>query len=388
MTTVAGSYTESDLTLIGELDQAVFSEGSAFEMDSDAERDFRVRVIRSAVGDHLRGCEPYRRLAQRQGFDVATIVDEADLGAVPVLPTGLFKRTAITSAVGGDLCRTFLSSGTNGLVSSVPRDEPTLKRLLGGLRTGLRLLADVDAEDDVHTEDLRVLNLGPSRAEAGDVWFGYVMSLVEMLAETEHLVRGSRFELAEAASRLSALSRSGQRIYLVGPPPLVVAVAEYVAAHRVPVDGTSVLVVTGGGWKDRTGRRLDTGAFRELVTTVFGLPPGHVRDWFNQVELNSVLVECDHGRKHAPPWLYPVTRDERLRALPDGTPGLLSYLDPTATSYPCFIVGDDVGSVDGRRCACGRAGRLVDVHRRLDRPGSAGCAVRLDARYGGGRDAH
>ena len=94
-----------------------------------------------------------------------------------------------------------------------------------------------------------------------------------------------------------------------------------------------------------------------------------MRDTFNMVELNTVILECRYHRKHVPPWVHATTRDPRtLSPLPSGVEGVLSYLDPTPVSYPGFVFSDDLGVVfEAVECGCGRLGDVLAISRRIDR---------------------
>jgi long-chain-fatty-acid---luciferin-component ligase len=91
-------------------------------------------------------------------------------------------------------------------------------------------------------------------------------------------------------------------------------------------------------------------------------------------------MDCEHGRKHCPPWLHASARAPKtLAPLGWGESGILAYLDPTATSYPCFVLSDDFGSVTrGERCPCGRSGDVLTIERRINRIEARGCALKLD----------
>jgi long-chain-fatty-acid---luciferin-component ligase len=97
------------------------------------------------------------------------------------------------------------------------------------------------------------------------------------------------------------------------------------------------------------------------------------------VELNTVLFECDRHRLHIPPWLHVSARDPgTLDALPSGQTGVLAWLDPTAASYPAFLLSDDFGVVNDSACACGRSGESVAIVRRVRKVEARGCALKLD----------
>lgn len=364
------------LPAVPALDRAVFSDGDCLAMGDEEARELRVDAIRTAVSWHAGGCEPYGRLVDQRGFDPEQISSVADLDAVPVLPTSIFKRTAVRTEGAGPIIRSFRSSGTQGALSVVMRDEVSLQRLLGSVRCGLRLLGD-----DLDYDETEVVNLGPPRSAAGDVWFSYVMSLVELLAETRHHAQDGLLDVPGAAADLAEAAERVPHVFLVGPPPFVAELAAHVAEANVAVPPRRLTVMTGGGWKRDDGGALDGEGLGALLRDAFpAVSRLEVRDAFNQVELNSVLMECAHGRKHAPPWLHCTARDEHLEPLPGGTAGLLSFLDPTAVSFPCFLVGDDVARVSDERCSCGAVGQTVDVVRRLARPASEGCSLKLQAR--------
>jgi long-chain-fatty-acid---luciferin-component ligase len=81
-----------------------------------------------------------------------------------------------------------------------------------------------------------------------------------------------------------------------------------------------------------------------------------------------------------PPWLRVTARDPGdLRVLGEGESGMLGYVDPLATSYPGFVLSDDLGTVSyGVDCACGRRSDMLRIERRLSRVESRGCALKLD----------
>jgi long-chain-fatty-acid---luciferin-component ligase len=116
----------------------------------------------------------------------------------------------------------------------------------------------------------------------------------------------------------------------------------------------------------------------DAVETLGLRDDGQVRDVFNQVELNTAFVECAQHQLHVPPWVEVIVRDPYdLSPVPPGETGLLSYLDPSATSYPCFLISEDIGMASTDGCACGRHGQTVEIRRRLLTSDHQGCALRL-----------
>lgn len=360
---------------VAPIDRAVF--GAAWSMPDDAA--LRLELVRDAVALHLAASPAYARFADRLGFSLDRLSVASDLARVPQIPTLAFKRgVPITSCPPAEMAKRCTSSGTLGRRSEVYRDRSTIERLLGSVRQGVELLGDW------YDDDVAVLNLGPGQAEAGDLWFAYVMSLVELAFPTTHAVRDGHFDPAGSLARLLRLRTEYRTVVLIGPPTLVLEVANAAGGHRGGTLGPDeMMVVTAGGWKRHTGAILNRADFTTTVVDRLGLAgPDQVRDAFNQVELNTVMLECAARRKHIPPWLEVIVRDPRtLAPVPDGAEGLLSYLDPSATSYPCFILADDFGRIEAGPCRCGWHGRTLSLGRRIKRPEEWGCALKMDRAY-------
>lgn len=362
----ADVVTEIDLT--SPVDRLLAGTASVFDLDEREQQRLRTQLVLDAVEYHLERCPPYRAYVDRVGWD-------GDLDNVPVIPTEVFKRNPVLSVAVHDVVRWCDSSGTQGELSTVGRDRLSLERLLGSVRAGLTLI------DDWHEHEIEVVNLGPPRVEAGRWWFGYVMSLVELLFPTTHWATRTRFDPDAAVGAVSRLLDEVPHVGVVGPPFLVLELARAATARGLRCD-ERVTVVTGGGWKTRSGR-VTPHELRETVSDALGLASdGQIRDAFNQVELNSVLFECEAHRKHVPVWVHVVARDPRgFRPLPPGETGVLTYLDASATSYPAFIAADDLGSIEAEPCPCGRPGPTLVLDRRILTVEARGCALTLDQRF-------
>jgi long-chain-fatty-acid---luciferin-component ligase len=362
------------LPAVEAVDRLIF--GDPWGMIAD-DPDGRLDLIRTALDRHLAACSAYACYAEHLGFVLDTLREPADLVRVPQIPTLAFKRTAIMSCDERDIDKRCTSSGTLGRRSAVYRDRTTIERLLGSVERGMELVGDW------HEDEVAIANLGPGQVEAGDLWFAYVMSLVELRFHTEHMVREGRFEAHDAALRVRTLLEEYFQVVVIGPPMLLLKLVAAVVPDFHPPAGNRLTVVTAGGWKGDTGALLNRQFFLDSMIDGLGLPgPEHVRDAFNLVELNTVIMECRIGCKHVPPWLEVIVRDPRtLGPVADGEVGLLSYLDPSATSYPCFILTDDLGTLRPGPCRCGRSGRLLTLHRRIRRAEEWGCALKMNRSY-------
>jgi long-chain-fatty-acid---luciferin-component ligase len=362
----------SDLSM---LDELIYEGKESYAAPADHER--RIGWIAAAAEHHLEHNEVFRRLAGHAKFSPERLRETGDLSAVPLVSSAVFKRRDVATSVPGPirLCR---SSGTRGSQSVVPRDRTTLERFIGSVLHGMR-------EFHGHTNLREGFVLGPAAHEAGDIWFSYVLTLVELLYDTQFFVTDGRLRSEELFRALSELEPDAQPT-LVAPPGLLVDFIAWMEERdlRLALGDRNGYVVTAGGWKRREAESVKRPVLEAMVEERLGVAPSRMRDAFNAVELNTVLFECEEGRKHVPPWLLVQARRPSDLSVGDpGEEGLLTYLDPTALSYPGFILSDDFGRVDPPGCPCGRHGETVSVRRRVSTIEERGCGLKLD-RYAEG----
>jgi long-chain-fatty-acid---luciferin-component ligase len=356
------------------IDHLLFNEDDLFRLPEPERRRLSLPLVRQAAVHYHALCPPYRRLCEAEGFAPDDLVTAGDLARVPLVPAGAFKRHSLVCGDGSEVVKRCLSSGTQGTRSEVPRDNTTLERFVGSVQSIAKDVVGLPFRG-------QVLNLGPDTDEAADLWFAYVMSVLELIYPARHFVRDGAFRVADLTDALRD-AEPDERLLLVGPPPLFLQFAEYVERHGPgrPLAGADCVLVTAGGWKRASAEAIEPAELRARLCETLGIEDAaRIRDAFNMVELNTVLIECAAHRKHAPPWLVATARDPRtLAPLPSGETGVLAYLDPTPTSYPGFVLSEDFGSIHTEPCACGRTAPTVKIERRVKRIESRGCALKMD----------
>lgn len=345
------------------------------DVDALSRREFeevRRGITDSYVGRTLAACEAYRTYLGSPGGPLPSDA------LFPYIPTSVFKYRDVICTDADLIEKWCLSSGTRGRRSRVGRDRVSLERMLGSIRKSMRLF------EEWHEEELHVIHLGASWERAGDVWFPYVMGLIELLYPTENFADGERLDLQNALDRFAKVRADGKKVGLIGAPFAVKLFCDEYGRRALPADGADqVAVLTAGGWKTHQGSAIAPADFRTYIADTLGLShTNRIRDAFNQVELNTVLIECEHHRFHVPPWVRASARCPRtLAPLPSGQKGLLAYVDASAASYPCIFVGDDLGVVSDEPCPCGHSGDLLAIHRRIERGLDAGCGVALSEKF-------
>ena len=357
---------------MGSLEQVLYGDTGLGGID--VPQDVRLAWFVDTISHHIETNSYYGALAANRSFTPTQITATGSLADVPLLPAALYKHRRVESATRGGVQLT-RSSGTQGSVSIVARDQPTLERFVGSVLFGVRDLFDIP-------EAREVLFSGPHANEADDIWFSYVLTLVGLLHETHFAVRDGELQHEKMLSELENLAPDTQPA-IVGPPSLLHDFLSWMAdeGRTVNLAEREPFVLTAGGWKKRASEHISRSELTELIWTHLGIAPDRVRDAYNAVELNTVTFECDAGYKHIPPWLeVQARRPSDLSVLTDGGEGLLSFVDATALSYPAIYLSDDIGYVQcsGEVCGCGRPGPVFDVTRRVQSAEQRGCGLSLN----------
>jgi long-chain-fatty-acid---luciferin-component ligase len=356
------------------VETVLYGEDDPYRWDQDKIRAFQSRIFTEAFSHHFANCKQYQRYCAIEGVKPESLTLPDDIVKVPLIPASMFKEQTITSVDRDDVAKVCRSSGTQGVISRVHRDNSSLERFVGSIRLSAEQLLDLRVR-------AHVFNLGPDTDAAGDVWFPYVMSLISLLRPATHYVFDGVFEPRRVADDLMALDPEIQPI-IVGPPIFVVYLLRHLADQGITLDlgARRGLLVTGGGWKTHTDESIDSADFRAWCSSQLGLDAASVRDAYNMVELNTVVFECEAARKHVPPWLIVEALDaETQQPVAAGEMGVLAYWDALPTGYPGFVISDDFGAVDHSQCECGRSGPTMNFERRVTASDERGCARAMDS---------
>jgi hypothetical protein len=283
------------------------------------------------------------------------------------------------------------SSGTSGKLSFVPRGEASWEAYRANgpsylmhqiVRLGIDLSAMDGAVLGFRGGRMGIQRAGPELSRyLADVHYLYDQELrAEMLRALLTARSAAAAEAARAAlgmgqdeayrNFLGALRRAterGRAVWLFGAPYQVKALCTLMQAVGSTALRPGSVVTLGGGWKSFEGQRVDRPALCEMIQAALGVPPARVLEAYAMVELNTPLMRCGDGRYHVPPILEPWLFDEALLPLAPGmdVTGTFGFMDPTATSYPAFVVTGDEVRLVRERCPCGLVGPAIlgDVRR-------------------------
>nr|AFJ93058.1 acyl-protein synthetase [Candidatus Photodesmus blepharus] len=360
-----------DIDVSSEIDNLIFM-SSPFEFSYKAQKKIQRELVLNAFRYHYANNSDYRKYCRVSGVDA----NLSDVDSIPVFPNSVFKYSKLVTANKDDIENWFASSGTQGIKSFVPRDRVSIERLLGSVIYGMKYVGNW------FDHQMELVNLGPDRSDVNDIWFKYVMSLVELLYPTTFTVHNEKIDFKCTLQALDRIKSSNKAICLVGPPYFVFLLCEHMKKEGLKFNGGELFyIITGGGWKNHENKSLNRARFNHLLMDVFQLSDkSQIRDTFNQVELNTCFFEDEQQRKRVPPWVYARALDPvTLKSVPNGELGLLSFMDASATSYPAFLLTDDVGII--LEHADGVVGTSVEVLRRVKTRTQKGCALSMSKAF-------
>jgi long-chain-fatty-acid---luciferin-component ligase len=366
-----------ELETLDPIDDLIYQCEDFFKWTFDQLQAVQQQQIIEAFKYHYNDCTSYYNYCKLFAITPQDIQTYDDLIKIPLIPSTMFKLREITSCSQEEIVKVCTSSGTMGSLSKIYRNETTLNRFIGSIRNSVEQLLDLD--------DAFCFNLGPSAEEAGDLWFSYAINIVDLIFPSKHFVENNIFHPELVYQQIMKQYDLYENLILIGAPIMFLELISYMENNNLAIeDSNKIFFITAGGWKRFSGKAISRPIFEEKIEKVFqGAQIKHFRDVLNMVELNTVLMECEYQIKHIVPWVKVLILDPKtLHPVANHEVGLIAYLDPSTTSYPCFILTDDFGRiVHEDYCACGRTGQGIEIIRRVKSIESRGCSLKLDRNY-------
>ena len=353
------------------------SPGLALRMPTERWEASVTSVVAAVFALHYDRNEFFRAQCEASGVTPALVgTSRANLALIPVLPVQMFKQPdahVLLSVPLTDIELEIRSTGTGGVPSVARRDSETVTR------TALAILGQY--RDFFGISNGAGLFLCPSTAEAPEMGMVKVFNLLNGLFDDHvYVVRDYAFDPREAFDYLQRWDGFMTR-HIIGPPFLVNRLLRFLEFEDIELKlDPESLVITLGGWKRYTGESISRDDFNAKIERYLGVPHHSVRDMYGLIESNMLAIECVHHRKHVPPWCYVSIRDvnDIAAELAPGGTGAIAILDGLSTSYPGFILTEDIGDVDESPCPCGRVGQAVTFRRRGQGAELGCCAVSIE----------
>lgn len=343
--------------------------------DASLYREVQRNIIKKALLFQLSNNKNYKDYYDSFGLKEIT-EKNFNISLIPLLPSSLFKHKylKLNSVNEEEIIKYCTSSGTQGSVSVVPRDEVTLTNFLGSVTSTISCLLALE-----RTGNHKAFILGPTPEESGDLWFSYVISSMALNFMTEYFEHNDNFDIANAALKIEEADKHNIEVIIIGPPFRIIELCKYLNRMKfsISLKGNSY-IISAGGWKDKQDEVISRKEYMNIVKNTFKLNSFFIRDSYNMVELNTVISECEYHEKHVLPWVEVLVRDPKTNnSLGDDKLGILSFYDGSSLSYPCFILSEDYGITNSGKCECGRFGKRLKIVKRMERIESRGCALKM-----------
>ena len=326
--------------------------------DTAGTEDLFLRAVRENCAYVYKRCPAYRTILEGMGFSPEDLRSMEDLGALPFLPTALFKRRRIFTLPRRRLPLVVTSSGTSGHASEIgftPGD------LWAGLKMVLhicklrRLLSWRPCHYVVFGYQPRRRNrTGVSRTAFGVTLFTPALSRTYALRwkNGDYVL-----DLENVQAAIVKHSRSRFPLRFMGFPAYAWFLMKRMEEQGVRVQlpkGSKLML--GGGWKQFYAEEVDKSQFYALAKRVLGLEDRDIIEFFGAVEHPIFYNDCERHHFHIPIYSRVLIRDpETLKPLPFGQPGLVNLITPMDVGTPLLsVMTDDLGILHtGCSCGCG-----------------------------------
>lgn len=338
--------------------------------------ELQFELIKNAYQYHYNNCSIYQNYSNSFNVTPDTILKPSDLRKIPLIPSTAFKLHNILSCDKKDISLMCTSSGTKGVISKVYRDECTLNNFINTWKLVLKKFFGLN--------NAFVINMNPTNDDAGDLWLAKAMNFIGKIFPMKNYVHTGVLMLEDIIKEYSNAKDKYENVIIIGAPIMFIRLLEYMDKNNVKIENCqSLWCLTGGGWKKNSGEQISEIHLAKKISSYFiGFRSENMRDIFNMVESNTMWPECVNKNIHLMPWVKVfILNPKTLCPLGEGQEGLIAYLDASVSSYPCFILTDDIGVlVTNNKCSCGLPGQAIKYIRRVRSSDIRGCALKIERR--------
>ena len=372
----------------------LINEPNPFRMDIERANALRFEAIGGSFEHHYANNAIYRAFCEAMHVKPDDIKTFDDMPKIALITSEFFKQISahsdekdlkrIISVPPESIIQYFTTSGTTGKPSKYPFDRDSLIRLSKSNAQILKCIGDV-SDDDKYV----FLTADPKHTPTGLVHGMY--QSIETNIGKERAKEQVRFAISTDESgkshyqidKILNFLAEGGVVHLFGPPFAYQDVAKALKDSRTEVRmGEQSKAFTSGGWKGRQHEMITPRELNAMIKDAYGIEECNVRDGLGLTDIFSWMLECEHKRKHVPPWMHVSPRLESDNMedikimMPQGQQGVIAFLTPIISSYPAFITTSDLGSLTtgfDEKCECGNIGPTVKYGGRSGEP--RGCAL-------------
>lgn len=348
-----------------------------YKMPFDLVNEYKGSVIAENFKYHYENNEFYRSVCDKKKVTPEEVKGFDDINKIPLIPVQSFKQRdshlLMTSKL-SEIEYEMRSTGTSGIPSVSRRDRYTVNNALENVIATYREFFQMSRGMGLFlfppTEEMPEMGM----IKALNVFAG-------LLDGSVNVVKRVTFNPERAIELLNGWEGKHTR-HLVGPPFLIYKLIKYCMENNIKLKlEKKSFIITLGGWKLFTGEEIPREEFNHLCNEYLGVEMSNIRDMYGLVEANMLAVECSQQEKHVPPYVHLSLRNPHnvLEEVKYGERGVIAIYDPTCTSYPGFVLTEDVGYLrEETSCGCGRNGQKLVYISRLPGVEVGCCAINLE----------
>lgn len=359
------------------LNTLVGSSHDLYKLPFDTVNQYKGSIIAENFKHHYENNEFYRDVCKKKQVTPDDIKGFDDLVKIPLIPVQTFKQCdshlLMTSKL-NEVEYEMRSTGTSGIPSVSRRDKITVDNAFESVVSTYREFFQISRGMG--------LFLFPPTEEMPEMGMVKALNIFNGLLDgAQNVVKRITFNPERAVELLNSWEGKHTR-HLVGPPFLIYKLIKHCMDNNLKLNlEKKSYIITLGGWKRFTGEEIPREEFNKLCNEYLGVEINNVRDMYGLVEANMLAVECEHQEKHVPPWVHLSLRNPRnvLEEVEYGERGVIAIYDPTCTSYPGFVLTEDVGYLrKDTECECGRNGQKLVYISRMPGVEVGCCAINLE----------
>ena len=178
------------------------------------------------------------------------------------------------------------------------------------------------------------LFLCPSTAEAPEMGMVKVFNLLTGMLDDHRYLVDNFPSTPRRHSPACATGEGRMTRHIIGPPFIVARFMRYLELESIP------LMLDPESPDHHAGRleAVQPGVPSAVTNSTprqsnsWHVEPSHVRDMYGMIESNMLAIECEHNRKHVPPWCYVPSATSLIRQL-NFSRADRRYRDPRRTEH-------------------------------------------------------
>lgn len=349
---------------------------SAYHYSKSKQDEMKIQAIKNSAIFHYQKNDYFRHLCEQKNFNPDDICSLEDLTNIPLIPQTYFKkdnRNILFSFPLDDTVIKIQSSGTSGHQSITYREMLSLRNISYGFQeTFIEIFGLIEGA---------CLFLTPSIAQAPNLGMLRTLGLLNTYLHTQfYAIDGTNVNFDQAVEFLNQWNGIYPR-HIVGAPFMLSLFIDYLDKKNISVNlDKKSRILTTGGWKRYTGQMIPRSELDNKCQRIFNIQHDQIRDFYGCIESNILAPECSCHQKHIAPYAHFYTRDINNPdvIVPEGKEGLLCILDPLNTSFPGFLLTEDVVKLRFRECDCGRKSSILEFIGRAPNSDTISCAITLE----------